>query len=407
MPVKVNAITSRHSRFETVMIFLVTSFLLIFPKGGIKISGVPITWGYVLLFGVAAFFFLTSLIEGINISRRRWLVIFACLPFQVYLLMIIAAHGFVSAGFMISMVVNVIVLPWVLVVFYGNYFDTFDPRFMLNLIRHGVFIVAAYGIFLFFYRALTGNLIEIPFLTMNYGDLGTMDAKFNLRFGFLPKLFSTYNNGNIFGVCMIMMLPLFDRLEKSRWKTAVVKLALVLSLSRTVWIGLFVYEFFMQLYLNKITLKLLTRNLILLAGIAGAILFVVFVVLGGDSAFLFDTNLGGRADQLEVLDHITLLSHIPFISIAEVVYLSILERMGLAGLALFLLMVGAPVALSLPSRNSIKKSFIAGVLLYLFLALSDGAIMFIPVMAFFWFLVSMMVSSNEYFDRPETTEASS
>ncbi len=390
-----------HSRIEAALIFLMITFLVIFPKGGIKIGGVPITWGYALLFGVGAFLVPINLFEGINVSRKRWLTIFAALPFQVYLMMLIAANGFVSIGFTISMAINVIFLPWLLVIMYGNYLDEFNPRYMLNLIRHGILIVAMYGIFLFFYRAITGSWLEIPFITVNFGDIGMLDSKFNMRFGFLPKLISTYNNGNIFGVCMIMMLPLFDRLEKSKWKSAVVKLALILSLSRTVWIGLFVYEFVIRLYLERITPKMIVRYVILLLSLIGIVLFIVFVVLGGGLSFLFDTSLGGRAAQVHALDNIHLLSQTPFISIAEIVYLSILERMGLAGLALFLLMVATPIILTIPTRGALRKCFISGTLLYLLVAFSDGAIMYIPVMAFFWFLISLMISSNKYFDRPE------
>lgn len=395
-----------HSRLEAALIFLTITFLVILPKGGIKIGGIPITWGYALLFGTGAFLVLVNLSQGINVARKRWLVIFAALPFQVYLIMLIVANGFVSVGFTISMIINVIALPWLLVVMYGNYFDDFDPRFMLNLIRHGIFIVAIYGIFLFFYRAITGSWLEIPFLTVNFGDIGMLDAKYNMRFGFLPKLISTYNNGNIFGVCMIMMLPLFDQLERSKWKSAVVKLALVLSLSRTVWIGLFVYEFIIRLYLDRITPKMIIRYLTLLVSLIGAVLFIVYVVLGGGTSFLFDTSLGGRAAQLGALDNFSLLSQTPFLSVAEIVYLSILERMGLAGLILFLIMVGTPILLTIPTRGALRKCFLSGVLLYLLVSFSDGAIMYIPVMAFFWFMISMMIGSNKYLDRKEIPDVS-
>lgn len=406
MPKNESLILRYHTRFEAILIFLTTVFILVFPKGGIKIGGVPLTWGYALIFGLGLVFLLANFSHGINISRKRWLVILAAIPFQAYLIMLIFLNGFVSIGFTISFVTSIIFLPWILVVFFGNYFDEFNPRFMLNLIRHGIFIVAAYGIFLFFYRAFSGHWIEIPMLTVNLADLGQLDSKFNMRFGFLPKLISTYNNGNIFGVCMIMMLPIFDRLENSRWKSAVVKLALILSLSRTVWIGLFLYEFVFRLYLQKITPKLIARYLILLAIMIAAVIVLVFVVLGQGTNFLFDTNLGGRTEQFESVENISLLSNIPFISIAEVVYLSILGRMGLVGLLLFLVMLAMPFILSIYTNGALRRSFIVGAALYLIVALSDGAIMFIPVMAFFWFVVSIMVSDNEFFDRTEIPDVS-
>ena len=55
-------------------------------------------------------------------------------------------------------------------------------------------------------------------LTVNAGDLGELDSsKFNQR-GSVSKLISTYNNGNIFGVCTLMLFPIFYEYTKSKIK---------------------------------------------------------------------------------------------------------------------------------------------------------------------------------------------
>jgi len=50
--------------------------------------------------------------------------------------------------------------------------------------------------------------IEIPYFTINAADVGEVADKYNQR-GNIMKLISTYNNGNIFGVCTLMFFPLF------------------------------------------------------------------------------------------------------------------------------------------------------------------------------------------------------
>ncbi|MCK4632345.1 MAG: hypothetical protein KAT79_03690 [candidate division Zixibacteria bacterium] len=78
--------------------------------------------------------------------------------------------------------------------------------------------------------------------------------------------------------------------------------------------------------------------------------------------------------------------------------MSILKNFGLLGLILFLLMMVTTIILSLDARSPLKRALLAGTVLYLMLAMSDGAIMFIPVMAVYWFVVSLLISRNPDLD---------
>ena len=113
----------------------------------------------------------------------------------------------------------------------------------------------------------------------------------------MSKLISTYNNGNIFGVCTLMLFPIFYKNTKSKLKIFIVVLALLLTLSRTVWIGLFFY--FLFLYRNQV-LKLvkiyLLGGLILL--IMGTVIMTRYFQYGSLQGFIFDANLGGRILQI-------------------------------------------------------------------------------------------------------------
>src|SRR5690606_25097688 len=90
----------------------------------------------------------------------------------------------------------------------------------------------------------------------NAGDVGALEGK-HIDRGGIFKLISTYNNGNIFGICMVMLLPLYACLERRTWPQLVVKAALVLTLSRTVWAGLIAYEVLHRLYVRRVTWRTL------------------------------------------------------------------------------------------------------------------------------------------------------
>ncbi|HEV2146522.1 MAG TPA: hypothetical protein VGR37_03815 [Longimicrobiaceae bacterium] len=387
--------------FEKGAILLLVGFLLVFPKGGIKVAGVPLTWGYIALALVFLWFPLAILLgRSAPVAKLRLLVPAMLLPFQAAVWMGLLANGIVDFGFAISLVVTFFFIPWMMVLILGIHLDRIDLRFLFGLIRVGVFAVSVYGIFLFFYRLKTGSFIEIPYLTVNAGDVGALEDKFIDRGGVF-KLISTYNNGNIYGVSILILLPLYAWLERSPARQLVVKFALLLTLSRTVWAGLILYEILQRLYVRRISL----RTVAVLAGSLAVVLgglWYALNLMGWDMAFLFDRRLGGRIGQLSALETATVLPGTPFEAILEIVYLSVLHNFGIVGLAAFLVGMTAPVLLHLAgalpfSATEYKRGLVTGLVVYLVVAMSDGALLFIPVMVFYWFVVSLLLSGNPSF----------
>ena len=77
-----------------------------------------------------------------------------------------------------------------------------------------------------------------------------------------------------------------------------------------------------------------------------------------------------------------------------------MKTFGLAGVSLFILGMAMPILLHifryLPlSHTQYKKSVVTGIVIYLTVAISDGAILHIPVMVFYWLLVSLLASNNQ------------
>lgn len=384
--------------FQKTVIAVLFSFLLIFPKGGIKVGGVPVTWGYLALAAVVLPFLLDLMAgRGGALSRVRLVPLALLIPFQAVVTLGTIVNGASTFGFTVSLIVTFFFLPLVFLLVLGFYLDRVDLDFVMGWVRLGVLTVAAYGIFLFFFKLKTGTFIEIPYLTVNAGDVGGLEDKYINRAGIF-KLISTYNNGNIYGVSLLILLPLYTWLERSALKISVVKLSLLLTLSRTVWAGLILYEVVQRLYVRRITARavvvLVISLLLLAAGVAYAL-----QLIGVNIGFLFDRNLGGRFAQLGFLETATVFPSVPFGGLGEIVYLSVVRNFGLVGLACFVVGMAAPLFLHLArcvplANTAYKRSLAAGLLIYLVVAISDGAILYIPVMAFYWFVASLLMSPN-------------
>lgn len=379
-------------------ILLLVTFLLIFPKGGFKIAGIPVTWGYLgLAFFTLPFLFGLMSGRGGAVARVRFVVLALLVPFQLVLAFALLLNGTGTIGFSVSLLVTFFFLPLAFVLLLGFYLEHTDLEFVFRLVRFGVLAVAVYGIVLFVYKLQTGSFIEIPYLTVNAGDVGGLEDKYIDRGGVF-KLISTYNNGNIYGVSILLLLPLYALLEQSSLKVSIVRLSLLLTLSRTVWVGLVLFEILQRLYVRRVTFRTVSILLVSLFVVALGVWYALDL-MGLSLAFLFDRRLGGRIGQLQALETATLVPREEFLGIAEIVYLSILHNFGLLGLACFLVGMAAPLLLHsvgcLPlARTAYKKSLASGLLIYLIIAASDGAILYIPVMAIYWFVVSLLLSSN-------------
>jgi hypothetical protein len=184
-------------------------------------------------------------------------------------------------------------------------------------------------------------------------------------------------------------------------RKGIVKASLLLTLSRTVWVGLVVYEVLQRVYVKRVSAKALALLFVALLALGLGIAYAMSL-MDRDVSFLFDRNLGGRVGQLGALETARVLPNAPFETIYEIVYLSVMESFGILGLAAFLVAMATPVALqflrAIPyGRSAYKRNLATGLLTYLVIAMSDGALLLIPVMVFYWFVVSLLVSDNSSF----------
>ena len=116
-------------------------------------------------------------------------------------------------------------------------------------------------------------------------------------------------------------------------------------------------------------------------------------------SFLFDSSLGGRTEYFYHLGQLTLLPSQPVAQFAEIIYLSALTMLGWAGLATILLLFCSPLLISIffseLRRTAIQAAALQGLVLYIALAAMDGALNYIPTMAFYWFLWMLLIHCGE------------
>lgn len=300
---------------------------------------------------------------------------------------ILVLGSYESLGFLFSYILSMLLMPILFLFIYGKTIDAprFDQVFSKTLINCLRF-VTVFGLILFMQKILTGKSLEIPYLTVNIDDLGGLDEKYNLR-GDIMKYTSTYNNGNILGICLLIFMPIYFSVEKKYVFKIIFLASLALTLSRTVWFGMLLFGLLSSLK----NIKTKKGIFILIFSGVSVVIFVPLLLklINVDTSFLFDANLGGRLDQLSVLSNLTLFGDGEFNGIAEIIYTSILQEFGIIGLILFIPYLLSPLIIYyFSNRAKTDRNYHWGLLIYPVICLSDGAILLIPTMAFYWFLAS-------------------
>ena len=392
---------------------LLVLFVVLFPKGGVKVGEIPVTWGYVLIAVFAAMAAPFAILDArqLRFSPLTLFVLGCLLPFQCSLLLSML-HGVDSMGAAFSTILSFFIFPVIFLLLWRPWYSERMQARTLNAVRICVYLAALFGIAMFVMKIATGKMLEIPLLTVNLGDYGHIEDKHNLRYGLFMnfmKLVSTYNNGNVYGAATLILLPLFDFLEPKRGRKILLRLALLLTLSRTAWIGLIMERVIalwptmvaIALRLPVVSVRRVRQFVIPAAAISVILLLVVVLAVStaGDFSLLTDTSLSGRVTTLNAITNITLFPSEPFSGFAEMVYPTALGQLGISGFIAILVLFSCPLGFGFIDRtirsSGLRQAAVRGVLLYAIIAWSDGAIEFIPVMCFYWFTMAVAIHGRD------------
>jgi hypothetical protein len=399
--------------------FWLLIFFVLFPKGGFKSGSAPITWGYILLaltLGICWPWWLMR--GGWRMEWQQWTALASLIPFQIVLLFSLRANGIGAFAPAFQIFIVFVVLPIAFLVIFPSWLDnhptqtgSIRAQLIFKTLRWLIIIAAIFGVFLFFAKILTGNFLEIPYLTMNSADTADLEtSKDNERAGIF-KLMSTYGNGNVYGVSTLLLLPIYDYIEKRWWLKAFMRIVLVLTLSRSVWFGLAVLQF---LYLirdaaaalkrfPRIHIRRAIRTLALPLAVAVLLVFAV-IILSSHVGQIFDTNLGGRAQQLIAFNNPYWLPRRHILGYWEIVWAATLWFFGITGFAAFSVIFFTPMLLISSKKLSSSRLGVAAwfsLVLYPLVAWLDGALLLIPVMAFYWFAYMIFLHGHALEPHPE------
>lgn len=391
------AVCIRYRHVLQAVFFLFFFFVIAFPKGGFKVYGIPFTWGYLFL----ATFSVFSLIKArYSLSKQRVIALLAILPFGVFGIVAIVVLGTTDVGIAASFIVSFLFLPIVFFLSFSKYLEDVDAALIEKMLVRSLFFVSLFGVFAFFYKLFFLDFLLIPYLMIPVEDIQNFAITRMIDRGNIFKLVSTYNNGNIYGICMLMFFNYYFHVEKSLIKRTIFVLALIFTLSRTVWIGLFAVSW-LGFFFQEKTRSSLIRHL-LFWGVGMGSFGACAYLLNINTGFLFDAHLGGRLWQFETLKTFSLLPSSAYQPIWEIVYLGILENFGFTGLLLFLFGMLTPLALYFfcrkkgeDRRQTPQNRIALGLIAYLILCCSDGAMQYIPTMAIFWFLASLLLAQGK------------
>ncbi len=385
---------------------LLVVFLVLFPKGGFRLGPLPLTWGYLFLgLTTVPAFFVLLLQKPWRFPLRVLLAVAMLIPFQMLFWYAYKFYGLLNPPFAFATFVGLFALPWIFLLIYSPFYRLLDGPQLARWFRFCVFWAAVWGIFLFFLHPITHHFIEVPYLTVNASDYGELESTKNIGRGFFFKLISTYNNGNLYGVATLLLLPLFDRMEPSRLRRGTLKTALFLSLSRTVWVGLILNELLslgVQLVRQIPTFPVLflgaaRRRFYAVGAIVGFILFSLLFITsqGGGRQFILDLTGGNRVNQIYAAEGTSFLPQYGLYGFGEILYASAAQYWGITGLWSFTLIMVSPLILlaAYPQilRSPLQRAAAKGLIIYIAMAGIDGALDFIPVMAFYWFVYAVFL----------------
>ena len=149
----------RHPMAETVSSLLIF-FLVLFPKGGLKVGLVPVTWGYMLLAVMAPLLICYGIVALPWRARPTALAAYAStVPFQVMFLYSYVANGIGFLSYAISVVVNFFFLPPLFLLVLPAFFARLNAERFRRQLCSAIFWTAVFGIFLFVWWPFTGKLI--------------------------------------------------------------------------------------------------------------------------------------------------------------------------------------------------------------------------------------------------------
>jgi len=395
-------------------------FHVAFPKAGFKWRGIPITIPdivYLLLLVFAFFRFWRPfhMSRSVKVCSLLMVLGMAYFAFRIWFEQY---YGYPAAwADNLAELTALCIYP---LIFFALLFVVDQFRLegvVLRVLRGSVVVVLVYGMA---QKILGDYRVVIPGLTANWDDAHQPDfliGKDNMLWGTQTlKLTSTFQNGNILAINLLLLLPLAVALCRSRRSKITVAvlggLELTLAASRSAWAG----AAFLALLVLLVNFKRIDQRLAFGVLVAVAAFVFLFYVPVGRERFTQTSNeglmdMGGRMYPASILVQDSVIDNPdndvqsvlwgPFrttrkrVALSggeayEMFYLSLWEIGGVVGVALWL----APVAFSMMRfyrrrSDPVLRAVFLGIAAWSVAAIAEGAFWLPPTSFNLWMLIGL------------------
>ena len=289
-------------------ILCITIFFNIwFPKAGIKISGIPLTIGNVF-FAITFILWFLKKIRSNNIPLNKMGI-----SILIYILIILIKYIFIGDFINnISFIVPLIIYPLGYFLSYDLVKNDYEKRKVTKIIVYGFFFITMFAILQFIVGI---ENCTIPGLTVNYTDYKELGkfwymSKSNGVVVSSSKIVSTFQNGNIFGINVLLIFPFVyyyfkDKKEKINLITSLLLFisTIFLSLSRACWLGIIIF-IFLCIFRDKSIVKNDFMNKFLLIILCVISILLVFKYIPSVYNRFFNTkasnwiSMSGRTEEI-------------------------------------------------------------------------------------------------------------
>ncbi len=389
---------------------------IVIPKAGMKVQGIPLTVGNILL-AMSTVDLLIRKKWKIDFSGVSKFIILSVLFWSVRLLPVVVFGG-KALNEIVGQITALIIYPisYYVTKCYLEYEGVYSIE---KVIKIGVCAVMMYGIVQFL---LGIGAVDIPGLTVNYSDYITNPSAWWLEkynsFGNSSKIVSTYQNGNVFGCSLILLFPVAFRSEYKReiyryFLLALFTISIILSGSRSCLIGCIIYIVF--LVVKAINKQRIKRNILCLTVVIFLLCIPIMVLWIGNpnNAELINRMFGtsmnvffqGSGRTNSAMEYFRWISTNMWAIVCgglgatysggayEMTYIAVFIMGGIIGVTLFLLPF---VKVLLLCKNGLRKrndSLLHGVkeglTIYLITAFLEGAYWLPPTAINVWMICAM------------------
>lgn len=392
-------------------------FNILFSKAGIKINDIPITIGNII------FLLMVMVSIPIFIKRKYKIdsnIVFLILSIVYWAFRLIFFHRYTDNGMLISYIACLCGYPLIYFVFQVFVDSKIKLQKVLKIISILTIVIMFYTIIQYIFGIAE---TAIPGLTVNYSDYAEHPQNWwtykHNSYSDSSKFVSTFQNGNLFGVNLLLLFPIaYYNLKDNYVKYFIIFLFLfncLLSGSRTVYITLIVFCILNLFDMKKAKKIKISSVLLFMFGI-----IIIVISLGIMNKTLiarlstiwdlqFISNASGRIPSLlkylQWIDNKGGIVSVIFGGLGcnyyggayEITIICIFVIGGIVGVAFSMLSI-VPIYMKIirNKNDEIIKGLNYSITLYFIASISDGGYWLTPTALNFWMVLAIANQSFKY-----------